>query len=110
MDALLRLIFPHQRKTLETEVGSEVAEAETSEGEEVISVGEAEEEADLEEEEAGSEEEEEVTVYFRVTVIYLVYLGRGGGRGGGRESILTENDKAAKKGTIVNFEGTRKKL
>jgi hypothetical protein len=38
----------------------------------------------------------------------LFCLGRGfGGRG---ESILTENDKAAKKGTIVDFQGARKKL
>lgn len=37
--------------------------------------------------------------------------GRGGGFGGGRGgSILNENDRAAKKGSIVPFEGQKKKL
>ena len=77
MEDLLRSISQPRRKISEAEVGSEVVEGEISEGEEVISGGEEVEEADLEEEEAVSEEEEEVTVIFRETVIYLVYLGRG---------------------------------
>ncbi len=69
---------------------------------------EEEEEIEEEEEEIEEEEEEEEhSIEVEEVFFNIIFIGRGG-RGG--SSFLSDNDLAAKKGSIAGFEGTKKRL